>query len=265
MPNANSLPYIGPNNVTNYHEASLKDSSGNEFGELYLCAAAAGVTPPNLPPSPDGGVLFPSPPSSTSSFPDVFTLLANQIGLQLMQMNSLLVGLHKASVANGDTDASAYASAVTQLVQNLGLLGPGQGNQRMKYWPLVPINNGNSAYAYNPQNGIPDFVTTEIFNNDKFPDKPNGHSPNGPDHKHALYFKANIPNDNRDAVGSIVFHQDCEWDSHPPTNDKAWCSWGFITSFELVLYELVPGIGGGPSSSSSSSYYGASSSLPGEY
>jgi len=265
MPNNNKPPYIGPNNGTNYRQVPLKDSGDNEFGDLYLCAPGAGVTAPNSPPSPDGGVQFPSSPSSTNSFPDVFTELANQIGQQLMQMNSALLALHQASIANGTVDPSDYASEVTDLLQYLGLLGNGQSGQHRKYWPLVPINNGNSAYSYNPANGVPDFVTTQNFNNDKFPDRPSGHAPNGPDHKHALYFKVPIANDKRDAVGSIVFHQDCEWATIPPTNDTSWCSWGFITSFELQLYEIAPGIGGGPSSSSSSSYYAASSSLPGDY
>lgn len=253
-----SFPYIEP---SGFQAVELRDANDNKFGNLHLCTVQ-GVTLPDSPPGPDGGTDFPGAPSSVNSFPEVFTDLAHEIGQQLFLLNKELLNLHKASIGNQTVDPTHFLVQAEQLAVDLGLIAPGQSGKDRKYWPLVGFNDGNKSIPLN--SGPPPVVSTLEVANSNFPVKPNDPPPNGPDHKNALYFSTQVPIDNnRKAVGSIVFYQDCVWNGNPPPNDKSWCSWGFVTNFELTLYELVPTATAVASSSSSSSYYAASSSLPG--
>lgn len=288
QPNTSSgVPYLDP--ASSFTELDLTDANGNSLGQLNLCTSYTTGNGPStwsLPPTPSGAVVIPPtppPPTSQASrpFPDVFMQVANTVGQCIMQMNSALMNLHQAAATAGSTTGLNsnpnylnYLSAAFNLIQTLGWIGTGKGNNKLDYWPLVIFNkNSNKRH---PDGLRAQTVSTGNFRNNNFPDPSDYYPPpHGPDKKEAIYFYAIIPVDlSQRAIGSVIFCQDCEWMPNT-TDDSKWVSWGFITAFTLNFYE-VAGAGttaattapaaadltGGISSSSSSSYYAASSSTP---
>jgi hypothetical protein len=258
-----SLPYIGPVNTSNYQSVKLKDFKSNCFGQLYLCNRQDIALPSGLPPLSGPG--YPGPNPAPVSFAEVFTSLANQIGQQLSVMNEALLNLHMAWGTNRQIDGqnlNRYLAAARAMLITLGLIEANNSNKAHRYWPLVPMNDGKKRLPLQAQ-----LANTLEVANDGFPGKPHGAPPKSPKHNQALYFTAPVLQDGTDAVGSIVFYQDCEW--NPGTAlDTEWSSWGFVTYFALTLFETLPSISPPAEqtqsiSSSSSEYYAASSSLPG--
>jgi hypothetical protein len=262
-----SLPYIGPDNNTNYHAEPLKDFGGNEYGEIKLCNVPKAT--PSLP-SPSGGIVIPAPVQAPITFSEVFTALANNIGQQLITANSALLALHTTWMLTHQaprTLINSYLAATRSILVHLGYMGINDNGKLHKYWPLVSLNPGRIQAPLNSP-----VVSSVQAKNNRFPQKPGHASPNGPDRDQALYFTVPVLGDEKKAVGSIVFYQDCEWETGT-TDPTKWSSWGFITNFELTLFEEETTIAAkeapkeGPkpeatSSSSSSSYYAASSAVP---
>ena len=255
MCNGNQWPYVPySGNFTAYSLQQGNDS----FGSIYLYTGPNRTLPSTVP-APTQGHAYPPDPGNHSSFPDMFNWIANKLGQAFYDMNRALADLHMGTMGGHSPDAGQLAIYTARANTILGALGFSNGNH--PFWPLVPANtNANipyGGYVIQPGQPGPAIVSTVNVPNSAFGGNGN-----------ALTADVQIAGDSRAATASLVFYQDCEWDAVAPSSTSAWMSWGFVTSFDLQLFERAAGsalamVGvTGTSSSSSSSLYAASSAMP---